>query len=139
MSTLKILGLLRARGKKITERQAIIMISFPKINKLIKWTFCILFYPILLSGCGSMLTEQGSRIHVTSDYSKIMGCTYLGQITSSSKLRGIGLDESGLNSSLNKLRNKAAQIGANILVIQIVSSDNNITDMVGDAYLCNDL
>ena len=46
--------------------------------------------------------------------------------------------EKGVSSALNELKNKAAQLGANRLVIQKVASGNIYTEMTGDAYLCDD-
>lgn len=85
-----------------------------------------------------MLTKQGEAIHMTNDYGDVVGCKYLGRVISSSQLAGYGLKEKGVSSAYNELKNKAAQLGANRLVIQNVAGGNIYTEMTGDAYLCDD-
>ena len=75
---------------------------------------------------------------MTNNYGDVMGCKYLGRIISSSQLGGYGLEKKGVSSALNELKNKAAQLGANRLVIQNVASGNIYTEMTGDAYLCDE-
>ena len=107
------------------------------LKKMIAWTL-MLFCALLIGGCGTVLTSQGAAVRITNDYGDAMGCTYLGQTTASSSLGGYGLDNKGLESSINELRNNAAQMGANILVIHMVTEDGTYTDMTGDAYRCDE-
>ena len=111
------------------------------LNKKIVWTTILpwmLFCSLLIGGCGTVLTSQGAAVHITNDYGDVMGCRYLGHTTASSALGGYGLQNKGLESSINELRNNAARMGANILVIHMVSKNGTYTDMTGDAYRCDE-
>jgi hypothetical protein len=109
------------------------------VLKKYKWVaalYCPLLFAFFLTGCGTMLTKNGQAVCITNDYGDVVGCKYLGRVISSSQLAGYGLEKKGVSSAYNELKNKAAQLGANMLVIQNVAGGNIYTEMTGDAYQC---
>ncbi len=112
-------------------------IFLKKHNKLAIF-HCALFFLFFLSGCGTMLSKHGEAVKTTNNYGDVMDCKYLGQVIASSSLPGYGFEKKALISTMNELKNKAAQLGANLLVVQNVVDGNVYTEMTGDAYLCND-
>lgn len=111
---------------------------FDKNYQWIASLFCAFLFAVLPAGCGTILTAQGADVSVTNNYGEIVGCRYLGRTISSSQLVGFGFKNNGLNSAINELRNNAAKLGANILVIQLLSDGSIYTEMTGDAYRCDD-
>jgi len=110
------------------------------LNNKFAWTAILpwmLFCSVLFGGCGTILTDQGAAVRITNNFGDVMGCRYLGQATASSVLGGYGFKKKGLNSSINELRNNAARMGANMLVIHIVSKNDTYIDMTGDVYQCD--
>lgn len=85
-----------------------------------------------------MLSKHGEVVRTTNNYGDVMDCRYLGQVIASSSLAGYGFKKKSLISAMNELRNKAARLGANLLVVQNVVDSTVYTEMTGDAYLCND-
>ncbi len=110
---------------------------FPKTHKKFASFHCALFFLFFLSGCGTMLSKHGEVVSTTNNYGDVMDCKYLGQVIASSSLAGYGFDNKALTSAMNQLRNKAALLGANLLVVQNVVDGTVYTEMTGDAYLCD--
>jgi len=92
---------------------------------------------ITLSGCATSLSTKGASIRITSQPEDVKGCEYLGQLTSSSSWGGFAATGLGFESAMNELKNKAAQMGANTLLTQLISNTMGGTRMIGDAYKCN--
>jgi len=111
---------------------------FTKTHKKLAGFHCALFLLFLLSGCGTMLSKHGEVVRTTNNYGDVMDCKYLGQVIASSSLAGYGFEKKALISAMNELRNKAARLGANLLVVQNVVDGTVYTEMSGDAYLCDE-
>ena len=91
---------------------------------------------IFSSGCATMLSNKGSLVRVTNHSEDVKNCKFLGQITSSSSWGGFAATGLGLDSAMNELKNKAAEMGANVLLTQLISNTMGGTRMIGDAYYC---
>ena len=73
---------------------------------------------------------------MTNQSEGIKNCKYLGQVTSSSSWGGFAATGIGFESAMNELKNKAAEMGANVLLTQVISNTMGGTRMIGDAYYC---
>jgi len=100
--------------------------------------FYILFTVISLSGCATTLSNKGLLVRVTSQSDEVKGCKYLGQVSSSSSWGGFAATGVGFESAMNELKNKSADLGANVLLTQVISNTMGGTRMIGDAYYCQD-
>lgn len=98
----------------------------------------LLFTTIALSSCATALSNKGAIVRVTSQSEQVKTCKYLGQVSSSSSWGGFAATGIGFESAMNELKNKAADMGANILLTQVISNTMGGTRMVGDAYYCHD-
>lgn len=104
--------------------------------KCIAAVFSILFLTIFVSGCATTLTNKGAFVRVTNQPEEVKNCRYLGQITSSSSWGGFAATGLGFESAMNELKNKAAEMGADVLLTQVISNTMGGTRMIGDAYRC---
>ncbi len=108
------------------------------MKKLILSSTIFLFVVIALSGCATTLSNKGELIRVTNRSEDVKNCEYLGQVSSSSSWGGFAATGVGFESAMNELKNKAADIGANVLLTQVISNTMGGTQMIGDAYYCQD-
>ena len=105
--------------------------------KLFLTTFLfLLFVAISLSGCATTLSNKGALVRVTNQSEDVRSCKYLGQVSSSSSWGGFAATGVGFESAMNELKNKAADMGANVLLTQVISNTMGGTRMIGDAYYC---
>lgn len=99
-------------------------------------TTILLFVVIFLWGCATTLSSKGALIRVTNRSEDVTNCQYLGQVSSSSNWGGYAATGVGFESAMNELKNKAADMGANVLLTQVISNTLGGTRMIGDAYYC---
>lgn len=95
-----------------------------------------IFAAIFSSGCATTLSNKGSLVRVTSQAEEVKDCKYLGQVTSSSSWGGFAATGLGFENAMNELKNKAAEMGGNVLLTQVISNTMGGTRMIGDAYYC---
>jgi len=95
--------------------------------------FFLVFVVIFCSGCVTTLSNKGALVRVTNRSEEVQNCKYLGQITSSSDLGGFAATGDGFESAMNELKNKAAAMGANVILTQLISNTMGGTRMIGDA------
>lgn len=100
------------------------------------WLFLMLV-TIFLSGCATTLSNKAMLVRVTNQREDINNCKYLGQVTSSSSWGGFAATGVAFESAMNQLKNKAAAMGANVLLTQVISNTMGGTRMIGDAYYCH--
>jgi len=96
----------------------------------------IVFASIFVFSCATTLTNKGAFVRVTNQSEEVKNCKYLGQVTSSSSWGGFAATGIGFESAMNELKNKAAEMGANVLLTQVISNTMGGTRMIGDAYYC---
>jgi Domain of unknown function (DUF4156) len=96
----------------------------------------LVFVVIFCSGCATTLSNKGALVRVTNQSEEVQNCKHLGQITSSSSWGGFAATGVGFESAMNELKNKAAAMGANVLLTQLISNTMGGTRMIGDAYYC---
>jgi hypothetical protein len=89
--------------------------------------------PVLLLVCACTSTSPaGEKVRVTSNPEAIKGCELLGPVKGSSGWGGAATANVSENNSMNALRDNAAKMGANVVLM--VSSGT--TRKEGEAYKC---
>ncbi len=104
--------------------------------KCIATILSLIFALTFISGCATTLSNKAALVRVTNQSEEVKDCKYLGQITSSSSWGGFAATGIGFESAMNELKNKAAEMGANVLLTQVISNTMGGTRMIGDAYYC---
>ncbi len=90
----------------------------------------------ILFGCMATLTQKAIRVRITKNPVYVQGCKYLGVVQSSSSFGGTMAKDLALHNATASLKNKAAQLGANILLMTSLANTFWGTRMSGEAYLC---
>ena len=101
-----------------------------------KSTIVLSIFFIFFVACVS-LSEQGEKVLVTSDRERIKACKYVGQVVSSSSWGVIGATDEAYDNATNELRNKAGEMGANVVRTIDISNTMGGVKMIGEAFECN--
>ena len=104
--------------------------------KCIAVILSLIFASTFVSGCATTLSNKGAFVRVTNQSEEVQNCKYLGQVSASSSWGGFAATGIGFESAMNELKNKAAEMGANVLLTQVISNTMGGTRMIGDAYYC---
>ncbi|MDJ0812654.1 MAG: DUF4156 domain-containing protein [Woeseiaceae bacterium] len=94
-------------------------------------TSLILMPTVLLLGCSTALTLEGSNVQIVDDKSS---CEFLGTVTGFQT--GGGSMDRNTDSAMNDLRNEAAQMGANAIKMIDVDVVPQGTTALGEALIC---
>ena len=87
-----------------------------------------------LSGCAQLLSNNGNVVKIESNARMIRACKSLGTVKGSSSL---GLNKAQkIQSSLVDMKNNAAILGANTVVIISTETMFEGTTVMGKAYSC---
>ena len=98
----------------------------------------VLLASVMIAACATTLSTKGARIELISQERVTDGCTFLGAVTGSSKVTGIGR-HIGFNNAVNEMLEDAADIGATQVVLDPTSEANYWTTNElarGKAYRC---
>jgi hypothetical protein len=88
---------------------------------------------ISLLGCIPFISGKGGRVHIENNAEVIRNCKSLGTVKGSASL---GWKAMKVKISLNEIRNKAALLGANTVLIVSTDSMFKGTVITGIAYDC---
>lgn len=93
---------------------------------------------IAVAGCvTTQLTPGGQRVRVTPNPDVVRGCTYLGPIESSDLMNGGMIGQSAAEENANRrLRNDAAKMGANVVLVSTSTTTTSGSRVRGEAYGC---
>lgn len=91
----------------------------------------IIGFTALIVGCAVELTQEGLSVQIVNDRAN---CEFLGTVTGFHQ--GGGSIPKNTEGAMNDLRNKAAQMGANSLMITDVDTIPQGTTTLGDALFC---
>ena len=100
-----------------------------------KRTIVLLIFFIALVSCVS-LSDQGKKVFVTPDPQKVEGCKYIGQVAASSSWGVVGDTDAAYDNATNELRNKAGEMGANVVRTTTISNTMGGVRIVGEAFEC---
>lgn len=90
----------------------------------------------VVSGCVTT-TAAGEKVLVTSNPDTVKGCRLLGQVKGSDHMWG-GSAGQGIaeENATAELRNRAAQMGANVVFLSRSSTGFSGSSQLGEAYRC---
>ncbi len=88
-----------------------------------------------LFGCVST-TPEGAKVKTTRNSERVEGCDLIDDIESSSNWGGFAATGAAHDNALAELKNKAAEIGGNIILFSNVSNTMGGTRMSGEVYKC---
>lgn len=93
---------------------------------------------LLVTSCAYAKLDPAARdVRVTSNTDAVRGCTLKGEVTGADALNG-GLVGQGAaeKNAMVKLRNEAAKIGANVVLLSTGSTNFSGSRYRGEAYAC---
>ena len=84
------------------------------------------------------ISADGARIQVTRDPGEVSSCEKLGRVEGADHMNGgfVGVNAAAGNA-MNQMRNKAAKLGADKLLLLGGGANFGGADYAGDAYRCN--
>ncbi len=92
-----------------------------------------------LTACSTAsLSPGGSKVRLTSNPEVVRNCSYIGQVQGTDHLNG-GLLGQGVaeESAMRKIRNQAAEMGANTVHLVTKSTGFSGSAVRGEAYRCS--
>jgi hypothetical protein len=99
--------------------------------------FAICAFLLLPLGCmTTTLTPEGAKVRVTSNPEAVKGCKLVGEVTGNDHMNGgvaSGIAEEQAN---RRLKNAAAEKGANVVLVTSSSTGHNGSAQRGEAYRC---
>lgn len=93
---------------------------------------------VLVAGCArTRLAPQASRVRVTLNQDDVKGCRLIGSVEASRKrylwFPGKGTSQESVS---RQLRNDAAKVGANVVVLTSSTTGMTRSESRGQAYAC---
>ncbi len=110
---------------------------------IIKKTVVVLVLTILvLSGCVTGVSHRGSLVSMVDDLSKVKECKFIGIVVGRGSLLS-GTATQSTEGGINDVRNKAAKLGADTILIDNIKHQSGVdqvigvqSKVVGKAYKC---
>ena len=98
----------------------------------------VLFLLVVLAACVTThLTPEGEAVRVTSNPETVKGCTSLGEIAADDKMNGGMIGQMAAEENANRrLRNDAAKLGANTVLLASSTTGMSGSRVRGEAYRC---
>ena len=92
----------------------------------------------LLVGCvTTQLTPAGRAVRLTSNPEAVSGCRLVGEIEGKDRVNGGMLGQGAAEeNATRRLKNKAAEMGANVVLLTTSSAGMGGARMLGEGYLC---
>lgn len=94
----------------------------------------------LLAGCVTThLTPDGERVRVTSSSDASKGCKLVGPIDASDRMNGGMVGQMAAEENAQRrLKNKAAEMGANLVVLASSTTGMSGSRVRGEAFACSE-
>jgi len=89
-----------------------------------------------LLGCGTSLNAGGERVRVVTHAESVTACRRLGAVVGDSQFGGLLMQDVGRRSAQAEMRNKAAEMGADALLIEVDNVGFTGAHLIGDGYVC---
>jgi hypothetical protein len=92
----------------------------------------------VLSACvTTSLTPRGEKVRLTSNPDVVRPCKYVGEVTGADRMNGGTAGQGAAEENANRrLRNNAAQIGADTVFIGTSTTNTSGSVQRGEAYQC---
>lgn len=83
------------------------------------------------------LTPEGERVRVTSNAEAAKGCRLIGDIDASDRMNGGAMGQMAAEENTQRrLKNKAAEMGANLVLLTTSTTGTSGSRARGEAYSC---
>jgi uncharacterized protein YbjQ (UPF0145 family) len=94
----------------------------------------------LASACVTThLSPEGERVRVTTNAEAVRGCKLLGNIEASDRMNGGMMGQMAAEENANRrLRNDAAKLGANVVLMASSTTGMSGSRARGEAYACSE-
>jgi len=89
--------------------------------------------PLTLAGCTTKLTPEAEAVRVTQDTAAVRDCTRLGEVKGGDNWNSAGRAQ---ENAYRRIKNEAAKLGANTVLLLTATSHNNATQLRGEAFTC---
>lgn len=89
---------------------------------------------LILASCASLSTE-GEKVRTTNHGESVKGCKFIDQIEESTNLSGTGAIKAKEDLRI-RLRNRAAEVGGDVVLLQDLDQSYTGFKMTGDVYKC---
>jgi len=101
-------------------------------------TFCLLLSLLVLAGCvKTRLTPQAERVRLTLNRDEVKGCRLIGNVDASQAKTALFFGQGAAQETVSRrLRNDAAKMGANVVVVASSETRKTSTRSRGEAYAC---
>jgi uncharacterized protein YbjQ (UPF0145 family) len=101
-------------------------------------TILIVLVVGLLLGCvTTSLTPAGSKVRVTTNPEAVKGCKYLGEVMGRDRMNGGTAGQWAAEENAdNRFKNRAAEMGANTVLMITAQTNTSGAVKRGEAYAC---
>jgi hypothetical protein len=91
----------------------------------------------LTSCVTTTLTPSGERVRVTTNTETVRGCDFVGEVKASDRMNGGALGQDAAEeNTYRRLRNDAAAMGGNIVLLNRASTGRNGSTARGEVFRC---
>lgn len=93
---------------------------------------------VVLTGCATArLTPAGESVRVTANPEAVRGCELLGEVSGEDRVNGGMLGQGAAEeNALVRLRNAAAELGADVVLMVMGTTNMSGSSQRGEAYSC---
>lgn len=100
--------------------------------------FFAIVWVLGLAGCvTTQLTPRAQMVRLTSNPEAVRGCTLVGNVDASDRLQGGMMGQMAAEENANRrLQNKAAEMGANVVLFTNSTTGMSGSRVRGEAYTC---
>ena len=92
---------------------------------------------VVVSSCAST-TPAGTAVRVTSNPEVVKGCKYLGEVKGKSNWGGLAAQKLGEENANRHLKESAAEMGANVVLLVVDHAGFSGSIKRGEAYFCSE-
>jgi len=98
----------------------------------------LLCLSFIAAGCVHVqLTPEGERVRVTNNPEAVKGCRLVGPVDASDRLNGGMAGQMAAEENAQRtLRNKTAEMGANVVLLATSTTGTSGSRVRGEAYAC---
>jgi len=95
---------------------------------------------MLLSGCvTTTLTPAGGKVRVTGNPEAVRQCQFIGEVLGRDRMNGGMMGQSAAEENANRrVRNRAAEMGANVVLLVTDTTGFSGSVKRGEAYKCGE-
>ncbi|WP_157928863.1 DUF4156 domain-containing protein [Pararhizobium haloflavum] len=91
---------------------------------------------VILAGCATTETQTTANVEITSAPFEVEGCERLGTVEGNHNLFGGAMVAIAIEAAENQMKNDAAAMGGNTILMTRSSSGWSGANMAGTAYRC---